>query len=305
VTDDSDAESSSTIEPTDDDASAFRLVAQFFVIPLAVVVVAVTIFFLFGLFTREKHTPGEYLDEVVRGSLNRRWQAAYEFATLLGAEPELSTDDALFTKTLRVLETTEEAKVRRYLTLALGRFQRPEAAEALIAVLDDPDEETRLYAALALSSVGDRAAVEPLTKLLRSDEPSLRKAAAYSLGHLGDTGAVTALRVVAEDRHFDVALQAALALAQLGDPHGLDVLRRALDRSVLAALADSDPDHEMTAGQQSEAMINALRGITLLLDTDALGTVRSIASSDPDLRVRDTALRAIEALETDRPNGGG
>lgn len=278
----------------DDEAGESRplvLVAQFFLIPLLVVAVAVAVFLLFGLATRERHTPRESLQEVRTGSLNRRWQSAYELSMELARHPELARDEALFAETLQTFEGAgEQPEVRRYLALALGRFARREAVPALIEALADPDEETRLYAALALGAVGDPAAAAPLGQLLRDELPSLRKGAAYALGTLRARDAIPALRVTAEDRQLDVALQGALSLAQMGDASGLPTLRKGIDRKVLSAAL------EMKPVQQSDAVMSAVQGLVLAGDRESLPALDRLAREDPDLRVRDAALRAAEAL---------
>jgi HEAT repeat protein len=271
--------------------SPFVLVAQFFVIPLVVVVLAVSIFLVFGLATSEKHSPSEYLQEVRTGSLNRRWQAAFALSSELARKPELGGDEALFRDTLQTFEKMRgEAEVRRYLALALGRFRRAEAVPALIEALADEDEETRLYAILALGSIKDRAAVAPLRALLRAEEPALRKGAAFALGGIGDPAAIEELKTTADDTRFDVALQGALALAQLGDRSGVAVLRRALDPVVVAQAVKMEP------AQQAEATVNALRGLVLLHDRDSLPQVEALAKSHPTLAVRNAALEAREQL---------
>jgi hypothetical protein len=52
------------------------LVLQFFIFPLSIVAVCVTVFVIFGLIASEGKGPRQYLDEVRTGSANRRWQAA-------------------------------------------------------------------------------------------------------------------------------------------------------------------------------------------------------------------------------------
>ena len=283
-------------EPDMPEKAPWVLVAQFFVIPLIVVILAVSVFLLFGWFSREQRSPAEYLGEVRTGSLNRRWQAAFELSKELARDPALARDDALFKDTLASFEgARSEPRIRRYLALALGHFARPEAVSALVQGLEDSDEETRVYAALALGSIKSTDAVAPLLGALKAETPSLRKVAAFALGQIADPGAASGLKVAAEDARFDVALQAACSLAQLGSADGLTVLHRALDRKVVGSL------QEMNDDQQAEAMANAMRALVLVRNTDSIPLLREIAKSDPSLRVRDAALRAAEALAGPAP----
>ena len=77
------------------------------------------------------------------------------------------------------------------------------------------------------------------------------------------------------------------------NPLGQDGLRSMIDRPALARQA------ELTSDQTEAAMINALKALALLKDTETLPLVESLAKSDPNLRVRDEARRVLEGV------GGG
>jgi HEAT repeat protein len=55
--------------------------------------------------------------------------------------------------------------VRRAIAAALAHIPHPEAQEALLLALHDPDPQVRGYAATALGQVGDEQAHEPLAEL--------------------------------------------------------------------------------------------------------------------------------------------
>ena len=62
---------------------SLRLMFRLFLIPLAVVAACVGVYFLFGMITGERKTARDYVNEMRAGSDTRRWQAAYELASLL------------------------------------------------------------------------------------------------------------------------------------------------------------------------------------------------------------------------------
>src|SRR5438876_10147330 len=72
------------------------LVLQFFIFPLAIVAVCVTVFVVFGLIASEGKGPRQYLDEVRTGSANRRWQAAFELTKVLQAHRDPALKDPRF-----------------------------------------------------------------------------------------------------------------------------------------------------------------------------------------------------------------
>ncbi len=71
------------IENPADEGSDWKVVLQFFIIPLVIIASAAGVFLLFGLLTEESRTASEYLAEVRTGSKTRRYQAAYELSKYL------------------------------------------------------------------------------------------------------------------------------------------------------------------------------------------------------------------------------
>jgi hypothetical protein len=280
-------------EFTEEPRGAGRLIVRFFLLPLLVVGAAVGIFLVFNLMTFERRTPRDYLQEVRGGAANRRWQAAFELSRSLGTLPP-DERASLTAETLRIFEglspkRPDDVPVRRYLALVLGRLGEKSAVPALMAAAKDEDPDTRLYAVWALGRIGDPAAVETVLATSESDDSGARKMAAYVLGQLGDARAIPRLRVLAEDKTPDVRWNSAIALAELGDRSGLPVLRSMIDREALARQAP------LTSDQAEGAMVNALKALALLKDTESLPQIDKLAQSDPNLRVRAEARKTADA----------
>jgi len=281
-------------ELTDEPRGAGKLIARFFLVPLLVVGAAVGIFLVFNYMTFERRGPRDYLQEVRGGTANRRWQAAFELSRSLG---NLSPEDRaeLCAETLRVYETLSNKRpddllVRRYLVLVLGRLGEPAAVPALLQAAKADDPDTRLYAIWALGKIGGSSGFDTVLEASQSEDAGQRKMAAYVLGSLGDKRAIPRLQVLADDRVADVRWNAAIALGQLGDRTGLPVLHAMLDREALARQATLSSD------QAEAAMVNAMKALVLLHDADSLPTLEKIAQEDPNLRVRDAARKAVDAL---------
>jgi len=278
-------------------AGAGRLVVRFFLLPLLVVGVAVGIFLVFSLMTFERSSPRDYLQEVRGGSPGRRWQAAFELSRRIGGMKPGPERDALAAETLRVFRTLsasrqEDAPVRRYLVLVLGKLGDRAAVPVLLPATKDPDAETRLYSVWALGMLGDPRGVDAVLEASRSDDPALRKMSAYVLGKLSDRRASPRLAVLLGDRVPDVRWNAAIALASLGDASGAAVLRSMIDRDALARQA------RLSTDQTETAMVNALKAFALLRDPESLPLLEKVAREDPNLRVREAARRAVEATKT-------
>lgn len=284
--------------------SPIVLVAQFFLIPLMIVLVGVGIFILFGLITNESKGPRDYLYEMKanRGRIGagetRRWQAAYELSNLLALEAEKISDPKrnqeyrnLAPEMIALFEEARqdgEVRLRQYLALALGRLGDQRAVPHLIEALKDQDTETRLYAAWALGVLKANEAVPELIKFLESDDPALRKMGAHVLGALGDARALPGLREALEDSVDDVRWNAALALARFGDRGGVAVLMRMLDRNYLNSIPSMRED------QKEQVMVSAIEALAALGERQAEPLFRAISQSDPSLKVRQAALRALK-----------
>src|ERR1700730_6730215 len=126
--------------------AAPALAVQFFLIPLAVVAVTVTVYVGFRSLVADARSPQDYLAEIRRGGSDRRWPAAYELSRLM-ADPKVRGDRTLAPSLVQAFQqSTGDARVRRYLALAIGRLDPPlppAAVAALSEALDDADSETR------------------------------------------------------------------------------------------------------------------------------------------------------------------
>lgn len=277
--------SSSSAEAT----PAGRLLVQFFLIPLFVVGIAVFVFWLFGTIAVDRKNAAELLGDVRTGSRNQRWQSAFELTKKLPALTDPKERAAFSAAALRAYEgaQNDDPRVRRYLTLVLGRLGDPRSVPLLEKALDDADPETRLYALWALALIGNPSSAAKVRPLLESEDPGIRKTAAYAAGRMEDGDAVPALRKLLADSVTDVRWNAALALATLDDPAGRDVLLGMCDRERLRTTPG------LSAEQQEDALLNGLRGLVLLKDPAVKALGRTMGESDPSLRVRREAKKIL------------
>src|SRR4026209_2761389 len=127
--------------------AAPALAVQFFLIPLAVVGIAVTVYVGFRSLLADNRGAQDYLAEVRNGGSDRRWPAAYELSRLM-ADPKVRADRTLGPELVTAFEQAkdDDPLVRRYLALAIGRLDPPlpsKAVDDLSKSLDDPDSEAR------------------------------------------------------------------------------------------------------------------------------------------------------------------
>ncbi|MEE9218175.1 MAG: HEAT repeat domain-containing protein [Acidobacteriota bacterium] len=287
-----------------------RIVSRFLLIPILVITVCVGIFLMFALLSHEPAEPYDYLHEIKehhgerrweaalglsRLFENPRWQAAYGLSKQIARDPGAAgRDDRLVREMITVFEEAEgqDPRIRRYLALALGRLGNSTASAALISGLEDEDATTQIYCMGALGTLGEQQAVEPVRMLLEHQDAGVRKMAAYTLGALGDKDTVEALVGALEDPVRDVGWNAAIALARLGDRRGVPMLLRMLEPGFLNSVEG------MSDLQKQQASIEAIRALAELREPSSLETLRSLRSSARDLKVRQSAIEALETLET-------
>ena len=184
--------------------AAPALAVQFFLIPLAVVGVAVLVYVGFRSLLTDARTAQDYLVEVQTGGSTRRWPAAYELSRLMN-DPAVRADRSLAPALIKAYENSrsdEDPRVRRYLALAIGRLDPPlpeQAIADLTAALDDPDSEARITAIWALGSSGDPSVVARLQPLYAAQDAGIRKMVVYALGALPGDALVPTLRTALRD----------------------------------------------------------------------------------------------------------
>src|SRR5256714_10234019 len=265
---------------------------QFVLFPLGIVVVAVSIFLLFGRLATEQQSIPDYLNEIRSGSKHERWQAAYQLSkSLKRGEAKKYPNLEQQVASIYVASKTDDPRIRRYLSMVLGTLGDRRATPLLLDGLNDRDTDNRLYALMALGELHDPAAVPRVAAAAGDEDRDIRKAALYSLGAIGDPGAVPALAKALEDESPDVRWNAAVALARFGDRRALPALREVLDRSRL------DRVKEMREDQKEDAMIVAMSAYVRLAGRDAAPDLQRVAGSDPSLRVQAAAKDALAHLK--------
>jgi HEAT repeat protein len=289
--------SSTEAPPTAPDEPAERqttpfLVLQFFIFPMAIVAVCVTVFVVFGLVASDGKSARDYLAEVRTGSANRRWQAAFELSKVLQSSPETAlADERFIPEIVSLFEESgdDDPRVRRYLAVALGRLHDRRAVEALTKAVaaGGNDSETLIYSVWALGAIGDARAIPALVPLAQDSDPGVRKAVVHALGGLSSPETTPVLVAALSDSTDDVRWNAALALARHGDPLAKPVLLQMLDRRRLGEVQG------LSVEQGEDVLIQAAAAAGRLSDPDLDEALVRLRDSDPSLKVRDAARRAL------------
>jgi hypothetical protein len=281
--------------------AAPALAVQFFLIPLAVVAVTVSVYVGFRSLLADARTPQDYLAEVQNGGSDRRWPAAYELSRLM-ADPKVRADRTLAPSLVKAFrQAKDDAQVRRYLALAIGRLDPPLPADAvseLTKALDDSDSETRISVIWALGSSGDPAVVPRLLSLYtaQSSDAGVRKIVIYALGALPGNEQIDILRTGLQDSTPDVRWNAAVALARHGSADGVSVLKQMLDRTYVEQAVKRSVRQDDDQDPIADVMIGGLRAAAALKDESLRPSVTTLSQNDRSVRVRAAALEALKVM---------
>ena len=279
--------------PVEEEAGsgALRSFLGLFVVPLLVVLLCVAIFIGFGWIAYDRQSTRDYLNDLESGWKPRRVQAAYELSKILVSDPKaLEKEAGAKAQVRRLFQEADDAEMKRYLALVLGRTGDREAVPLLVQALEGDDERTRIYALWALGILGDPQARGPLTAALSDQDAGIRKTATFALGELGDRSVIPSLQPLLDDAVTDVRWNAALSLTRLGSDAGVPVLESMLDRRLLAQVPDITPE------QQEEAMLGAIRALASLGRPEHRTLFERLAKDDPSYKVRQAAIEAGKAL---------
>jgi HEAT repeat protein len=277
------------------------LAVQFFLIPLAVVGIAVIVYVGFRSLLADNRSAEQYLSEVRNGGSDRRWPAAYELSRLM-ADPEVRADPTLGPALVKAFEESgHDQQVRRYLALAIGRLDPPlppDAVASLTQALDDPDGDTRISAIWALGSSGDPTVVPRLEALYDAPtaDAGIRKMVIYALGALPGEAQLPTLRRGLEDATADVRWNAAVALSRKGSHDGVPVLQQMLDRQYVEQSVKRDVRPDEDRDPIADVMISGLRAAATLKDEALRPSVTRLSQADRSMKVRQAALEALKVM---------
>jgi HEAT repeat protein len=282
-------------------AAAPALAVQFFLIPLAVVALTVTVYVGFRSLLADDRSPQEYLSEIRNGGSDRRWPAAYELSRLM-SNPKVRSDKTLATALVKAFqESKADPDVRRYLALAIGRLDPPLPPDALADLthaLDDPDSQTRISIIWALGSSGDEAVVPRLIPLYQAQDADagIRKMVVYALGALPGDTQVDTLRAALQDDTPDVRWNAAVALARHGRSEGASVLHQMLDRAYVERTVKREVRQDNDQDPIADVMISGIRAGAAIKETSLKPAIETLSQQDRSMKVRQAAFEALKVM---------
>ena len=267
------------------------LVHSFFVIPFIIAVFGLIFFFMIQVLIKESSSAEEYLNQVKIGSSTKRWQSAFELGKIL-SNPKLIPEGETFKKEMILTyknSMNDNPLVRTYLALGMGRTGDQYYGEALMTGIEDVDPNSRSAAINALGMIQYKPAIENIKKILKDKNSNEdRLTAVIALGMIGDKSVVGDLKKLLFDEEPNIRWDASIALAKLGDSSGINEILNLLDRSYFDNYKNVD-DWEI-----SQAMMIAIKITEKLIDDKFIPKLKYIATNDPNMKIRDSALKILK-----------
>jgi HEAT repeat protein len=282
-------------------AAAPALAVQFFLIPLTVVALTVTVYVGFRSLLADDKSPSDYLTEIRNGGSDRRWPAAYELSRLM-SDPKVRKDKTLAAGLVKAFQESKgDPDVRRYLALAIGRLDPPLPPDALAELthaLDDSDGQTRISVIWALGSSGDEAVVPRLIPIYQAQDADagIRKIVVYALGALPGETQIETLRAALKDDTPDVRWNAAVALARHGNGEGAGVLHQMLDRAYVERTVKREIRQDDDQDPIADVMISGIRAGAAIKDASLKPAIESLSQQDRSMKVRQAAFEALKVM---------
>ena len=298
--------------------AAPALAVQFFLIPLAVVGLTVSLYVGFRSLLADDRSANDYLTEIRTGGISRQWSAALDLSKLMD-DPKVRGDEALRVGLIKAFDDAKDGdpRVRKYLALAIGRLEPPlppEAVQVLVKSLDVPDKpwtpdlwsringwtpemsEAHISTIWALGASGDPGVVAKLQPLYASSDRGVRKMVVYALGALPGDAQVETLRTALQDESPDVRWNAAVALARKGRHEGVPVLRQMLDRQYVEQAVKRDVRQDEDRDPIADVMISGLRAAATLKAGALKPSVTTLSQRDRSMKVRQAAIEALKVI---------
>ena len=278
-------------EPEEAREKGIIIIFRFILVPLILVGIVVFLIVIFGQMALKEKSVKDYLYDIRTGSESERWQAAYHLSNMLAnpnkdyrseARKQLPDMILIFEQ-----QGASDPRIRRYMATALGSLGDPRAVPPLQKSLDDADTQTVIFSMWALGNIGDKESVPEIIERLENTDSAVRIMSAYVLGAIGDERAIPPLQAHLTDDSPEVTWNAAIALSRMHDPAGADILKKMMNREYLNSF------QQLSEQRKEELLTNAITASRKLNDPQLNSQIQALSTSDPNLRVRDTALKAL------------
>ncbi len=266
------------------------IIHSFFVVPFLLATLSILLFAAVRILTMEKHSVYDYLSDIKKGGLDKRWQAAFELSRVLSNPKEVPQDQKFIDEMKSVFDASahDDERVRQYLILAMGRSSRGEFVEILLKELPQEKDEN-LYAIItALGILKKVESNEALLKYLNDENPRIRLATVIALGQIAAPLSIEHLKKMLSDAEPNVVWDAAIALAKMDDRSGKNILLQLLDREYFKQFPN------VSGANISKIMMVTINATSSWKDADINLKLSKLFTEDPNMNVRALARQVLD-----------
>lgn len=265
--------------------SGASLFVKLFIVPAGIVAVALGIFLLGTLALQHPKTAEQYLQELKSDSTSKRWQAAFELSRMLSQGEKIQFDDNLRGQ---LVQTFTEAKkddprIREYLALVLGNLKEKTAVPVLSEAIQDESNDVKIYSLWALGNIEDPAGGPAALQGMSDPDLEVQRMAVGAVSSLKYAPARFALEKNLTSDSQGLRYDSAVALARLKEEKAIPILM-----DMLKLKADGGPGDQII----ESAKLAAIEGAGELNDPGLRTQISLLSKDDPDLKVRDAAIKA-------------
>lgn len=270
------------------------IIHSFFVVPFLLAVLSILLFAAVRILTMEKRSVYDYISDIKKGGIDKRWQAAFELSRILSNAKEVPQDQKFIDEMKSAYDASahDDVRVRQYLILAMGRSSRGEFNEILLKDLPQEKDEN-LYAIItALGILKNNESTDALLKYLENDNPRIRLATVIALGQIGNVTTVNAVTEMLKDSEPNVVWDAAIALAKMNERTGKDVILNLMNRDYL----NNFPN--LSSVNQAKTMMVAINVTSTWNDPDINRQLQNLFNQDPNMNVRALARQVLDSQKS-------
>lgn len=314
----------------DEKSKGSYLFAVFVGVPLLIIAVVVALISLFAWLVGEKRSVSDYMAAIHSGTAEKSeqsasglfeyiknskyWQTMFDMTQQVAFNREqFLKDNPGFAAQVQVAfeDKSKNVKTRRYLAAILGLVGDKSAAPALAAALQEEDPILVRNCLWALARVGGDSAVKEIAPFTTSEKNGVRLMANFSMGTIRHPDVVPFLKQALADNEHPIRWNAALQLVEHGDDSGKDVIlalvknepqpsaggARYVDAFGRMKLEDDPNDPGLvTAEKKTACRVAAVEKLAKLSLEEHSELLRQVSLNDPDLIVRNAALRVLNSM---------
>ena len=271
----------------------YVLFYSFFLLPLMITIFGVMFFLTVKFLTFETDDPYDLLNNIKFGSASKRWQSAYELSKILSNDELIPEEDSfkqMFIDTYKK-SAYDDYKVRMYLLLAMGRTQDSYYGDILLESLNDELLEIRLAAIQSLGQLGYNKSTTRLSDFIKNSHYNEEiLASIISIGQIGNKNSIPLLQRMLNHEEANIRWDSAIALAKMDDASGKIIINDLLDRNYYKAYDNVDK------WEQDKAIMTAVQISSQLKDPFFKKNLVSLATYDPNMKIRDTAIKILKNI---------